>query len=500
MNIPYLRYGLWSALILFFTWATLGSVCAQARYTITDLGTPDGSYAPNAAGINNRGQVIGGSYKHIVDYGDVDVPWLWDSVKGLQAFPFYGRPFGINDAGTITGWTRNSAGAYSGFLYNGTSQQTIPLLAGATDTLPRSIDADGTVVGYAAGAAGTTAFTFDQVHGTTPIGSLVPGGESQATGIRNGKIAGWAASSQLDLGGHPAFHAFLYDGTMHDLGTFGGLMSVAYGINASGQVVGGADTATNDFSGQVVSHAFVYSMGKMHDLGTTDPMFAPSSYGTSINAVGQVVGVAYSPSGFGGNAFLWTPEVSNSTQGKMELLQDLLPADAGWRLYSAWGINDVGQIVGTGFHNGAQAAFLMTPANLINSSSLKLSSSYPGGTPQDNIDGIVCDNLRGMVPDLLDKIDITVDASAYPNADFSGSIVTGINPGCVDTTHKGHLYYYPPDEFNENPEPDSVADVTKPATRQVTLSARFTSGGKQFVVASKPTHPGAAPTPASAWN
>ena len=51
------------------------------------------------------------------------------------------------------------------------------------------------------------------------------------------------------------YHAFLYSGsTMTDLGTLGGSNSMAYGINASGQVVGVADS-----TGNAAWHAFLYS-------------------------------------------------------------------------------------------------------------------------------------------------------------------------------------------------------------------------------------------------
>ena len=60
------------------------------------------------------------------------------------------------------------------------------------------------------------------------------------------------------------WHAFLYSGsTMTDLGTLGGTNSVAYGINASGQVVGYAHT-----TGNAAAHAFLYSGSTMTDLGT----------------------------------------------------------------------------------------------------------------------------------------------------------------------------------------------------------------------------------------
>jgi probable HAF family extracellular repeat protein len=54
------------------------------------------------------------------------------------------------------------------------------------------------------------------------------------------------------------------------------------------------------------------------------------------------------------HAFLWN-------DGVMSDLNDLIPPDSGWVLFSAAAINDVGQIVGWGLYNGAGRAFLLMP-------------------------------------------------------------------------------------------------------------------------------------------
>src|SRR5438876_1697373 len=70
-------------------------------------------------------------------------------------------------------------------------------------------------------------------------------------------------------------------GTLTDLGTLGGSgKSHAYGMNAVGQVVGDADTASG------ASHAFLYSGGAMTDITPS----AGISAATAINDGGQVVG------------------------------------------------------------------------------------------------------------------------------------------------------------------------------------------------------------------
>jgi probable HAF family extracellular repeat protein len=69
-----------------------------------------------------------------------------------------------------------------------------------------------------------------------------------------------------------------------DLGTLGGDESSAAAINAAGQVVGAAWTPTND------AHAFLWDKGVMTDLGT---LGGAVSAATDINSAGQVVGYSW---------------------------------------------------------------------------------------------------------------------------------------------------------------------------------------------------------------
>lgn len=53
------------------------------------------------------------------------------------------------------------------------------------------------------------------------------------------------------------------------------------------------------------------------------------------------------------------------TNGVMRELNNLVPANTGWVLNGATDINDAGQIVGNGKHNGQDRAFLLTPTQPI---------------------------------------------------------------------------------------------------------------------------------------
>jgi probable HAF family extracellular repeat protein len=71
-----------------------------------------------------------------------------------------------------------------------------------------------------------------------------------------------------------------------DLGTLAGNSSAATGINTSGQVTGPSTLA-----GDSIVHAFMYGGGVMTDIGTLSGY--DGSYGTAINASGQVTGYVY---------------------------------------------------------------------------------------------------------------------------------------------------------------------------------------------------------------
>ncbi len=122
-------------------------------------------------------------------------------------------------------------------------------------------------------------------------------------------------------------------------------------MNESATVVGEAVVGQTG-SGSSIYHAFVWSRGTMTDL---HPAFGfTHSRAVEINASGSIVGHVASAYTSPVRAVLWQRGVAMD-------LNDLIPADSGWLLRSAEGINDRGQIVGFGTFEGQTRAFLLTP-------------------------------------------------------------------------------------------------------------------------------------------
>ena len=119
-------------------------------------------------------------------------------------------------------------------------------------------------------------------------------------------------------------HAVIYDhGKITDIGTLGGVGSVAYDINDNGDVVGWANTNTGAMD------AFLYRNGVMTDLGNGEAL--------GINASGQIVGINNN------GAFLYSGGVMKSLGGGNSCAES---------------INDNGQITGQAYIAGAYQVFL----------------------------------------------------------------------------------------------------------------------------------------------
>jgi len=305
-------------------------VCASATdearavtpYRVTELGI---GVFPTA--INTSGQITG-----LTLTGEEGRAFLY-SGGVLQDLGTLGGSSSagaaLNDNGEVTGGARTAAGLLHVFLYAGGSMQD---LGGGSFGQGLGINNSGQVTGQASSA-------------TDLLGAFIySGGALQFLGQRtawgsdinaSGQVTGFAlrpASGSADESGF----AFLYNGgSIQDLGTLGGLNSRGEAINDSGQVTGLAQTADGS------SHAFLYSGGSMHDLG--------EGVGEAINNRGWVVGA----SGF--DPFVYDGSARYD-------LHDLLDASgAGWQLGTPQGINDAGQIVGYGIHNGIERGYLLTP-------------------------------------------------------------------------------------------------------------------------------------------
>ena len=228
---------------------------------------------------------------------------------------------------------------------------------------PAAINASGVVVANTL-ERHNKAYLLD--HGTATV---IPNRGGYANAVNDSGLVVGTTTGTWE--GNVGAYAYTWDGTTLTLlgdpinvYPQGGYFSKGLAVNASGQVVG---EAMADFQLDV---AFIYSGGVMTPIefpGSQNP------YATGINSHGRVVGTA--PPGYGINNHGWVVgqaclhtdyldciAVISDGASTIDLNEHLDPADRStWFLAKAVGINDAGQIIGTGSFYGNPHAFLATP-------------------------------------------------------------------------------------------------------------------------------------------
>ena len=229
---------------------------------------------------------------------------------------------GINNTGEVIGM----AGGIGPFLYSkGIVTQLDPFFLGT----PSDINDAKQMTGF----KDQQAFLYNYSDNTmTLLGTPAGWVESSGIAINNSaQIAGTLGSYRHD---DYLSHAFLYSaGKMLDLGSLrGGLeSSVATAINDAGQVTGRSG-----------NRAFLYDGDTMRAIGT----LGAGSVGLGINSLGHVTGMSWTTQ-HDRRAFLYDEDAMIDLNSVMEP-----SSGAGWTLTEGRDINDSGQILAIGFREG----------------------------------------------------------------------------------------------------------------------------------------------------
>ena len=336
-------------------------------YAITDLGTLTTGGTSIATAVNNAGEVVGyGLSTTGIEHG---FKWINGTITdlGTETGGSYSQANAVNDAGQIAGTADRTSGGY-GYPVRWSAAGVIQDLGGTvTNSLGvgNAIDPSGQVAGgqRPANSEGSPIGILYSQTGTPTYLGNPPDSLDAAAGI----------NAKDQVVGSPAF--VWQAGTVTSLpGVPGAGGASANAINISGQVVGSvAEPGTSN-----IQDAALWQNGALTVLGGIGGI--QYNQANAINAAGQIVGTANPECQPCAAPIAWLREPG----GSLTALSTLIPASSGWTLQQANGINDRGQIVGAGLHNGTLHGYLLTPVYSANVNFATTGSPVPAGYAVDS--------------------------------------------------------------------------------------------------------------------
>jgi probable HAF family extracellular repeat protein len=287
----------------------------------------------------------------------------------------------INEAGAVVGWSKTASGRVHATIWRSGRIIDIGTLGGP-NSVATAISNNFAVVGRASVAGGATHGFLWRANTGAPhnLGTPSPNGIADTGAmIANGRLPnaepvgmfrfyqvvggwtrilppGWDGSDMADINAAgTAVGSVITE--PHGASPFtyaNGVLTILPGVETAGET--GAEAINN--VGQIAGQTFDPLGIVLWDGTQWTPIPTPALFEPSVrdmNDCTQIVGshLAGQPS-FKPSAFLISGGVGVD-------LNSLIPAGSGWHLGVATGINNAGQIVGVGRHNGIQRAFLLQP-------------------------------------------------------------------------------------------------------------------------------------------
>ena len=211
---------------------------------------------------------------------------------------------------------------------------------------------------YITGAAFSQAFRYSKQDGLLAI----PTGSTSSLGLGVNALGDVVGQRQVSAG-IPVYEAFFANGVdlaVTSLSGLGGSESIAWAINDSGYIVGSSATGAPN-----TKHAVTWKNGILFDLGVGNGVSAELY---DVNNSGLAVG--YTSADGAGEITAIIAGLSGGLVPLESLLLDMGQFD---RLFAAQGINDRGDIVGTGrLHDGSYHGFLITGISIPEPNTLNL--------------------------------------------------------------------------------------------------------------------------------